>query len=213
MKIVVIEDQAMVRGLVVRACHEAYPCEIIGEASDCRSGVDLCRQLVPDLVLLDLDLPDGDGLDFTGEIRRAAPSARIMVLSSHTDSYSLHRIYRAGVHGFVDKNEQTPEVLCAAMRQIMAGGAFFSEVVERNNAQLRADPKAFTKVLTEREQDLLRHFGQGLTNEQIAARVGLNAFTVRNHRRNIMGKLGIHSTPELIHYAIEKGFTRIRVGS
>lgn len=212
MKIVVVEDQTMVRGLVARVCRDAFPdAEEIAEVGDGTSALAACRRLRPDLILLDLELPDTDGLDLLAELRRhAPPSLRVLVLSSHTEPFSLSRLRAAKIHGFVDKNEQSPETLCTALREVVAGRPYFSAVVDRGHAALRADPRAFDKLLSDREQELLRLFGQGLSNEEVASRHGLTPVTARNHRRNIMGKLGIHSTPELIQYAIENGFARIR---
>ncbi|MFT3829433.1 MAG: response regulator transcription factor [Opitutaceae bacterium] len=211
MKILVVEDQTMVRGLVSRVCRDTFPAAEIVEAGNGADALAVCGQLQPDLLLLDLELPDIDGLDLLDELRRhAAAVLRVLVLSSHTEPFALSRLRSAEIHGFVDKNEQTPETLCAALREVVAGHRYFSATVDRGHAALRADPRAFDKLLSDREQELLRLFGQGLSNDEVAARHGLTPVTARNHRRNIMGKLGIHSTPELIQYAIENGFARIR---
>ncbi|AHF92387.1 histidine kinase [Opitutaceae bacterium TAV5] len=210
MNIVVIEDHAMVRGFVARVCEDAFAKPVVHQATTAAEGLALAKSVQPELVLLDLELPDRDGLDLVADLRSVAGGARILVLSAHIDHYSVHRIHGAGVDGFIDKNEQSPEVLCNAMREVVAGRRFFSAAVSRAQAALRADPHAFTKLLTDREIEALRLFGLGLSNEDVAGRFGVNPLTVRNHRRAIMTKLGIHSTPELVRYAIENGFTRIR---
>jgi DNA-binding NarL/FixJ family response regulator len=209
-EIVVIEDHVMVRGFVTRSSRETFPGASVHEASDGAHGLALCRQLKPDLVLLDLDLPDADGLDLAIQIREAASSTRILVLSSHADPYVVYRLQSAGITSFVDKNEQSPEMLGTAMRAVVEGRRYVSPLVERVHLALRTDAKAFSKVLSAREIELLRVFGRGLTNDEAATELKLTAFTVRNHRHNIMAKLGIQSTPALIRYAIENGFTRIR---
>lgn len=211
MNVVVIEDQVMVRGLIARVCQERFSCERLAEAADGRTGVALCQQLQPELVLLDLDLPDGDGLDRMPEIRRVAPHARIVVITSHSDEFSIHRSLEAGVAGFVDKCAHPIEAVSEAIRAVESGRRFFSPVVGRARAQLRDDPKAFTKLLSAREQEVLRLLGEGLSNDEVAAHVGVSPQTVHSYRRNIMSKLGIHSTPHLIRYAVQKGFTRLRV--
>lgn len=188
-----------------------FPDATIAEAGDGAGALATCRRCQPDLLLLDLELPDTDGLDLLKEIQQFVPTGlRVLVLSSHTEPFALSRLRSAQVHGFVDKNEQSPETLCIALREIVSGRQYFSTVVARSHAALRANPQSFDKLLSEREQELLRLFGQGLSNEDVAARHRLTPVTARNHRRNIMGKLGIHSTPELIQYAIENGFARIR---
>jgi two-component system response regulator NreC len=209
-KIVAIEDQVMMRGLIVRVCREHFPGEVVREAADGRSGSELCRQVQPDIVLLDLDLPDGDGLDLLTEIRQASPRAKIIVITSHSDEYAIHRSLEAGVAAFVDKCSQPIEVVSEAIAAVAAGRAYYSPVVARGKLRLREDPKAFTKLLSAREQDILRLLGEGLANEQVAERFGVSPQTIHSYRRNIMVKLGVHSTPQLIRYAVEKGFTRLR---
>ena len=209
-KIVIIEDHAIVRGLAQRVAEDVFHDPEVFFAREGLAGVEQCRVNQPQLVLLDLELPDADGFELVHQIRHAARSAKILVLSAHTESYILHRVRQVNVDGFVDKNEQTPEMLAAAMRTVVDGGHYFSPSVENSLAQSRADPKSFTKLLSDREQELLRWFGKGAPDAAIAERFKLSQLTVRNHRRNIMAKVGVHSTPELIRYAIENGFTRMR---
>lgn len=198
------------RGLIVRVCREHFPGETVREAADYRTGAELCRTVRPDIVLLDLDLPDGDGLDLMREIRRDSPGTKIVVLTSHSDDYAIHRCLQEGVAAFVDKCSQPIEVVSEAIAAVAAGGVYFSPMVMRAKNRLREDPHAFTKLLSPREQDILRLLGEGLPNDQVAGRVGVSPQTIHSYRRNIMVKLGIHSTPQLIRYAMEKGFTRLR---
>ncbi|HTZ20897.1 MAG TPA: response regulator transcription factor [Opitutaceae bacterium] len=210
MKIIIIEDHQLVRDMLMGACIDSMPGVAVAGAGTCAEGVALCRQRQPDLVLLDLVLPDGDGLDQVDAILAGAPRAKIIALTSHADEFTLHRALRAKVHGFVDKNEQPLRLLREAIATVLDGRPYFSSVAQRVQASLRQDPAAFNKLLSDREQELLRYFGEGLSNEEVAARVGLTAGTVKLHRRNIMGKLDVHSTPQLMRYALEKGFTRPR---
>lgn len=208
--LVLIDDHSIVRGLLQRIAEDAFPGVAVLAARDGRTGIELTERHQPELILLDLELPDADGFELVGRLRAAAPRARILVLSSHTEPYVLHRIIEAAVDGFVDKNEHDPALLAGVMRQVAEGRRYFSAVVEEALARFRSDPIAFPKLLSSREQELLRLFGQGWSDQRIAEQVGLREITVRNHRRNIMARLGIHSTPELIRYALENGFTRIR---
>lgn len=200
----------MVRGLIVRACRQHCRSDQVAEAPDGRTGLDLCRRMQPDLVLLDLDLPDGDGVDLIGEIHRESPATKIIVITSHSDEYAIHRSLEANVSAFVDKCSQPIEVVGEAIAAVLAGRTFFSPVVARAKARLRDDPNAFTKLLSPREQEILRLLGEGMANDDVAARVGISPQTIHSYRRNIMAKLGIHSTPQLIRYAVEKGFSRLR---
>jgi DNA-binding NarL/FixJ family response regulator len=212
MKILVIEDHTLIRDMLVVMCRQAVPGAAVEGAKDAGSGLALCRQSRPDLIFLDLALPDRDGLDVLADLFSAAPGCKVIALSGYTDEFTLHRAMNSNVHGFVDKNEQPLEVLAEAIRTVMSGKRYFSSVAQRVRASMRSDPEAFDKLLSDWEQQLLGLLGRGLSNEEIARAEGLSAVTVRNHRCRIMAKLGIHSTPELIHYAIEKGFARAGSG-
>jgi two-component system response regulator NreC len=208
MKIAVIEDHALMRDLLVKACREAIDGAVVAGARDAKSGLALCRDSVPDVIILDLALPDRDGLDVLDELLAAAPMAKAIGVSGYTDEYTLHRAMQSKLHGFVDKNEQTVEALTAAIHAVRNGQRYLSAALHAAHAASRNNPDSFHKILTEREQSLLPLFGRGLTNEQVAARVSLNELTVRNHRCRLMAKLNIRTSPELIRYALEKGFTR-----
>lgn len=210
MKLVIIEDQTLIQELLVMACRNLYPQAEILAAANASEGLARCRELGPDLVLLDIVLPDQDGLELLPAIRESTPEAKVLVLSSHADEYTLHRAFSAGVNGFVDKNLQTLGVLNEAVVAVLAGKSYASSVVQKVRAEMRADPRSFAKVLSDREIELLSHLGRGRSNEEIAKEIGLSPRTVRNHRHNIMTKLGLKSTPQLIRYALDKGFARAR---
>jgi two-component system response regulator NreC len=207
-KLVLIEDQVMIRQLLMMACRRALPDIKVFGASSGNEGMELCKREQPGLVLLDLVLPDRDGLDLVPEIRAAVAGAKILVLSSHADEFTLHRVQRAGVDGFVDKNEQAFEVLQEALASVLGGRAYFCSATQALRSRMKADPQSFSKLLSDREMELLGLFGRGLSNDEIGEKLELRPNTVRNHRQNIMTKLGLGSTPQLIHYALEKGFTR-----
>lgn len=196
------------RDLLVKACRETIPGALVSGARDAVSGVALCLTMQPDVVILDLALPDGDGLDLLDDFIRACAASKIIGISGYVDDFTLHRAMHSKLHGFVDKNEQTVEALADAIRSVMKGERYLSPAVYDAHLSLRNDPVSFDKILSEREQGLLSLFGRGLTNEQVAVMVGLSELTVRNHRCRLMAKLDIRTSPELIRYALEKGFTR-----
>lgn len=210
MNVVIIEDQALIRDMLALACRSLVAVDELALAETASEGVAACGRVRPDLVFLDLVLPDADGLDLVPAIREAAPQGRIIALSSFADAYTVFRVTRAAIDGFVDKNEQPLDVLKEAVETVLAGQRFLSPTALRLSAELRADPDGFDKVLSDQEQRLLVFFGEGLTNAEIATQLGMTANTVKVHRRNIHRKLGIHSAPELMNYALRKGFTRIR---
>ncbi len=212
-KIVVIEDQTMIRDLLVWACRSAFSPKSIGQASDAAGALKECAQINPDLIILDLELPDRDGLELLPELRRLAPSAKVIALSAHTDEVTVHRVLQSQIEGFVDKNGQPMDILRDAVTTVMEGRRYLSPVVREVWKRLRDAPAAFNKLLSDREQEVLALVGRGYTNTEIADQLGLRVITVQNHRCNIMAKLGIHSTSHLIRYATEKGFTRLRSAS
>lgn len=200
----------MARGMVLQLCRTQLECEQIEGAATGAAGLTACRSLQPDIVLLDLDLPDVSGLDLIAPLAEASPRSKVIVLSAHTEDYAMHRCLEAGVDGFVDKNDEPAESIIEAVEAVRNGRSYFSPAMTRVRAAMRHDPAAFSKLLTKHEQDLLVLFGQGLSNEDIATRLNLSPRTVGNHRHNIMAKLRIPSTPELMRYALKKGFTRLR---
>jgi DNA-binding NarL/FixJ family response regulator len=208
-KIIIVEDQTMFRELLALACAQVVPKAEVRTAEDGKAALAECRRSAPDLVILDLVLPDADGLALLPGILAAAPGARILALSSHLDEFTLHRLARSSVHGIIHKNEQPARVLPEAIAAVMAGQPYHSPIVASLRASLRADPAAFDKILSDREQEVLRLIGEGLDNEGIAERLGFTVHTARAHRFNLMAKLDIHSTPQLVRYALEKGFTRL----
>ena len=209
MKLVIIEDQTMIRQLLVMACQKAFPEAEVFSAANGVEGVALCAQEKPDIVLLDLVMPDCEGLDLVPDIRRISSKVKVLILSAHADEFRLHRAEQSGVNGFVDKGGQVLAVLEEALRTIQTGQSYYCSVMRWIRVQMREDPLSFSKVLSDREMELLTLLGMGLSNEEIGTRLGLRANTVRNHRQNIMTKLGLGSTPQMIHYALSKGFVRV----
>ena len=209
MKVVIIEDHKLIGDMLVLSCRSIMPTAEFSRAENGKQGLAICRLIKPDLLFLDLGLPDCDGLNLLPEIFTVIPEAKVIALTSFADEFTVYRLLQAKLHGFVAKNDQPLDRLGEAIETIMAGGQYFSPVVQKMKDSLRSDPGSFEKVLSDREQKLLGLFGEGLTNEAVALVVGLSANTVKVHRRNILGKLGLHSTPELMHYALEKGFTRV----
>lgn len=208
MKIAVIEDHALMRDLLLRACTEAIPGSSARGAGDAATGLALCRRIRPGFIILDLALPDCDGLDLLDDLLRVCPKAKIIGLSGYVDEFTVYRVLGSRLHGFVDKNDHTSGQLAAAIRSVMSGERYFSPRALKAWAALRSDPGAFDKILSAREQDLLRLFGQGLGNDEIAESVNLSEITVRNHRCRIMAKLNLRTSAELVTYAYAKGFVR-----
>lgn len=208
MKIAVIEDHALMRDLLLRLCRESVRGATAVGAGDAAEGLKLCRREQPNVIILDLALPDRDGLDLLDDLMNACKASKVIGLSGFLDEFTVHRALGSRLHGFVDKTEHTADQLGAAIRAVMAGERYFSPAARNAWLSQRSNPTSFDKILSVREQNLLRLFGRGMSNEEIAAAMSLSELTVRNHRSRIMSKLGLRTSAELVSYAYEKGFAR-----
>ena len=207
-RVIVVEDQRLVAEFFTYHCRD-LGLEVLQHCGTCREGLSAIRAHRPDLVLLDISLPDGDGLELAKTILDELPEVKILAISSHCDPWTMLQVQRIGLHGFVDKNEQRPEVLTAAIHAVLAGRVYYTPIVNESSASIRRDPKAFIRVLSDYETRILSMIGESKTDEEIAAVLNISPATVQSRRRDIMGKLDIHTTPKLIHYAIVNGLTRV----
>ncbi|MEO5961490.1 MAG: response regulator transcription factor, partial [Opitutaceae bacterium] len=181
--------------------------QVVGEAEDGRRAVELAAETMPDLVLLDLHLPKLDGFGVVEAIRKISPETRFLVLSSHCDEYTVFRAERARVQGFVDKNTNSVASLKQAISEVAKGRPSFSAAFLQAKAARFRDPRSFDKLLTERERTVLSLVGEALTDEEIAQRLEIAQETVEKHRYNLLRKLSLGTTIELVRYANTHGFT------
>jgi len=207
--ILLIEDHYMYRQIICAMIGDKMGLEVAGAAATGVEGLELYAARKPDLVLLDLDLPDMGGFEVADKMVAADPTQRILAVSSQCNEFTLYRVLRSGLFGFVNKLEQGLDSLEFAIRENLAWRPYYAAVVHQVLLSQHADPKAFSKVLTEREQELMCLFGVGMRNEDIAERLNISPQTVQGHRRNIMQKLGVTSATGLIRYALKKGFARV----
>lgn len=197
----------MFRDVVRKVCTSDLHHTVVGEASDGMMAVEIVTRTFPDLVLLDVHLPNLDGFGVVDAIRQAVPLIKILVLSSHCDDYTVFRAERAHVQGFVDKNTNSVETVKAAIRAISQGKTYFSETFVRVKAARLKNPQSFDKLLTDRERIILSMIGEPLNDAEIAERLKISIETAEKHRFNILKKLGLTTTAELGRYAREHGFT------
>lgn len=199
----------MFRDVIRKICVAQFGHEVVGETESGRKAVEMILQTKPDVVILDLSLPDLDGFTVVDRVQRELPGLRILVLSSHCDDYTLFRVEQTGVHGFLDKTTNSVETLRDALREIAAGRVYFSESFQQARLARRTNPNSFTKVLSEWERAILSLVGQGLSDAEIGKRLTLSPRTVQTHRSHLLRKLAIKNTPKLIAFAIENGFTQV----
>lgn len=207
-RVIVVEDQRLVAEFFSYHCRD-LGLEVVQRCSTWREGLAAIRTHRPDIVLMDISLPDGDGLELAKTILDELPEVKILAISSHRDPWTMLQVQRIGLHGFVDKNEQRPEVLTEAIHAVLAGRVYYTPIVNESSASIRRDPKAFIRVLSDYETRILSMIGESKTDEEIATVLNISPATVQSRRRDIMGKLDIHTTPKLIHYAIVNGLTRV----
>lgn len=206
-KVVVIEDQRLVAEFFVLHCR-SIGLVVEAACANLADGMDAVRRHQPNLVLLDFSLPDGNGLDAAKTMLDEFPEMRIIGISSHRDPWTMLQVQRLGLHGFVDKLEQRPEILTEAIRSVLAGRIYYVPMVNEATASLRRDPKAFIRVLSDYELRILSMIGESKSDDEIATVLGISPATMQSRRRDIMRKLDVHTTPKLIHFAIVNGLTR-----
>lgn len=205
--VVVIEDQRLVAEFFTIHCQD-LGLRVVKQCATCAEGLAAIRTYLPELVLLDISLPDGDGLALAKTVIHELPQVKILSISSHRDPWTMLQVQRIGLHGFVDKNEQRPQVLTDAIKAVLAGGIFYTSIVNESSAAIRRDPKAFIRVLSDYETIILSIIGESKSDIEIGKLLNISTSTAQSRRRDIMHKLDIHSTPKLIHYAITHGLTR-----
>lgn len=204
MKTIIVEDQKLGIDLVRQCLTDRF--ELVATCQTISEGWKAFEKHHPEVVILDIELPDGSGLDLANRILKANPKVRILGVSGRTDEYTLYRVFMTGLFGFVDKNTESIEELRKAVVQLGEGNCYYAATVQQNMLIQHTDPNAFSRILTEREQELLRHFGSGASNERIAEQLEIRPVSVQNHKARIMRKLGLHNTVDLIRYAMQKGF-------
>ena len=204
-RILLADDHQVVRrgfGLIL----SAQPgWEIVGEAANGREAVELTERLQPDLVVMDVSMPELNGIEATRRIAEFAPRCRILALSMHRDAVYVREILRAGAHGYLLKDASDQE-LVDAVRAVSNGQGYLSPAV--SDAVLSDYRKHVTDpidLLTSREREVLQLIAEGKTNKEIAQDLNLSVYTVDSHRGRIMEKLNLHSAGELIRFAIRNG--------
>ncbi len=206
-RVIVIEDQRLIAEFFAFHCRD-LGLQVLRQCGTCREGLAAVRELQPDLILMDISLPDGDGLELAKTVLDELPQIKILAISSHRDPWTMLQVQRIGLHGFVDKNDQRPEVLTEAINAVLSGRVYYTPIVNESSASIRRDPRAFIRVLSDYETRILSMIGESKTDEEIGAVLGISPATVQSRRRDIMRKLDVHTTPKLIHYAIINGLTR-----
>jgi DNA-binding NarL/FixJ family response regulator len=198
-RVLLADDHALVRQGFRRILEDEPDITVVGEADGGAQAIALDRTLDPDIVVLDLGMPEINGLHAAIEILRRTPGRRILMLSMHADPQYVRNAFDAGVKGYILKNVLETDLI-GAVRTVAGGGTFLSP-------ELASTPEpddAFAK-LSAREVQVLRLIALGKSNKEIAGILGVSANTVAVHRTNLMSALGIHKAAELVLIAVKKG--------
>jgi DNA-binding NarL/FixJ family response regulator len=209
LRVVLVEDQVMFRSALTVMLETKMQAKVIGAYSSGYAFLDAQATLGEiDLILLDIQLPGEDGITLASRFATLLPKTKVILLSSVREEYILHKALQSGADGYVHKDDPI-EALISAIESVSQGGCFFGQTVQQLRRQMGHDPNSFTKILTDKEQEVLELLGQGLSNEEAAPTLALSPETVQTHRRNIMRKLGLHSALQLQSYALKRGFTSV----
>lgn len=214
-RILLVDDHAVVRAGLRMLLSADPDLEIVGEAETGAQGVRMARDLAPDVVLMDISMPDMNGIEATKRIKVSCPSVAVLALTMHEDDQYFFEMLAAGASGYVPKRA-APNDLSAAIYAVKDGGVFLFPSVARllvsdylQRVEVEGSAGRPFDNLTDREREVLTHIAQGESNQEIADALCISVKTVNRHRENIMGKLNLHSRVELVHYAIEKGLIEV----
>ena len=209
MRVLLADDHALVRR-GMRALLETQPgTTVVAEAADGIEAISLCEQHRPDVAVLDVAMPRLSGIDVAERVRRLVPPPHVVMLSMHADEAYVLRALQAGAQAYLLK-DATDEDLIPALRAVTTHRRYFSEAIrallaEDFVAQLaRRGLTDSYELLTDREKELLTLLALGRTNKEVAAALAIGVSTVETHRGNLMQKLSLHSTAEIVLYAVRK---------
>jgi two-component system, NarL family, nitrate/nitrite response regulator NarL len=209
-KLLLVDDHPVVRRGISACLARHEQLQVVGEAANGEEGIRKVRELSPDIVLMDIDMPEMNGLAVTEVLRKENPKIKVLILSMHSNSEYVIRIIQSGASGYVLKEAPTEE-LVRAIEAVNAGEAFFSPEVARValNKYVKGTGENAAAQLTNREREVLIQIAEGLSNKEIANKLGVGVRTVETHRERIMRKLNIHSVAGLTKFAISQGLVSL----
>lgn len=211
--LLLVDDHEVVRSGLRMLLEDQEDLKIVGEASSGKQALGLVESLKPDVVIMDITLPDISGIDATRQIKKLFPEVAVVALTIHEDQQYFFEMLQAGASGYVPKRA-APDDLITAIRAAYRGETYIypslakllvSDFLARGGEE---DAKETISGLTPREQEVLALLADGRTNDEIAELLTISSHTVARHRENLMGKLGLHSRSELVKYAIRKGLIK-----
>lgn len=206
-RVVLADDHTLVRSGIRRILEAQPGFEVVGEAGDGAAAVQLVKDLEPDVVVLDLNMPGTSGLDVLSELKAGRPLLKVVVLTMHAGREYVARAMKGGANAYLLKDSAVQD-LVAAVEAVLAGRTFFSPSIQALMAELlRGDSttQARGTSLTDREREVLSWLARGLSSKEVAQRLDISVRTVETHRANLMQKLGVKSVALLIQVALREG--------
>lgn len=208
-RIVIADDHELVRAGIAALLADVKDIEVVAEAANGKEAVEKVKALAPDIVLMDISMPTMDGIKAAKEISEISKSTKVIMLTQYEEVGYIQRVMHSGVSGYILKNSLVGE-LSRAIRAVRGGKHYITEAVSEvmMNAYLKpadgTEAHKNQKRLTKREEEIMQCISEGFSNQQIAGKLFISVRTVEFHRTNIMEKLGIHDTVNLVRYAIQR---------
>jgi DNA-binding NarL/FixJ family response regulator len=211
-RLVIVDDHAFMRDLMARALsQQSGRYAVLAAVGTAAEAIGACRKLKPDLLILDINLPDQSGIDALPELKRVAPATRVLLCTGFPTDDRISDLAGTGAHGFVEKTNTWDEFL-HAVEQVSHGEYYFCSqhagIVPESKRGEKTEPTSLAPHLTAREKEIITFIAQGFTSKEIAAKLYISVPTVETHRTNLMTKLGVRNVAGLVSYAFRKGLAR-----
>jgi DNA-binding NarL/FixJ family response regulator len=217
LRILLADDHEVVRHGLCALLRAQTDWEVCGEASDGREAVDKAVELKPEVVILDVGMPNLNGLEATRQIMRLSPDIKVLILTLHDSEQLVREVLNAGARGFLLKSDAVHD-LVAAVEALQRGKTYFTPKVAsmvldgylgRESLEVVASPSASRARLTPREREIVQLLAEGKSSKEVAVTLGLSVKTAETHRSNIMRKLSLHSISDLVLYAVRNNFVHV----
>lgn len=203
--VVIVEDHGVVRAGLRRLLDESGEAHVVGDAGTARDGLELVEIKRPDVVLLDIDLPDRNGLELVADVLAKSKGSKVLILSMHDSVEYVEEAFSAGVHGYLLKEAADSELL-SAVRAVVQGGRYVYPLLGARLAE--AAIGKHDDPLTDREREIARLLALGHTNHEVAQKLFLSVRTVETHRAHLMAKLHLHGRADLVQWALDNGLLK-----
>jgi two-component system, NarL family, response regulator NreC len=205
-RVLIADDHAVVREGLRRILETAGDIDVVGEAATGQQAVFAAIETGPDVVLMDVLMPEQTGIEAIPKVRRSAPDARVLVVSTYDDPSTVRQAFAAGASGYVLKEAAHAE-LVQAVREVAGGGTYVHPALGARlvAAEAAAQRRAAEDPLSDREREVLRLLALGYRNQEVAGMLSISVRTAETHRAHIMQKLGLSTRAELVRYALERG--------